>query len=485
MDGRRGSGDHPARQRQEAVILIGIDWGTHSSKSAYSRYGIIEFGDVVSSNLHSDGENIMLDPRGGIIGFKRAVITDPKLDWRQPHQQTGIAYGATVTFVLCSLIRSLLVRCTGNDLSAASLAHVMPGAEFRFSFPNWVGDEMRPAFNNFRESAILAVSMVLKDPECVSAMRAPNHAKRFEQAYEAARAEQAVGVRDNENPMDVIDVLKVGGNTILVRYVMESVAAGLPTLKQMEKKMQAGSRDKRYRKILVYDVGAGSTDVGYMVLYRESDSEDFYFVYFPPCEQIALGGNWLTDRLWERIGKEENSFVLAERRKEQLGPDSFPVEIPEVAQWLDGIALPSAQYVGKLPPHVHMHQNILTEVILTGGSSLVPGLAEILRQHVPDALTIALNNHTQRTLDFPLAARSARIFEEILPEFQRDPDDPDAEAKGPVEQARRAVVHGLCLPLNRLITYAGVPNKYFRCDGGCADPGRGIEGSSEQFLGRY
>lgn len=462
-------------------MRVGIDWGTHSSKWAYSAQGKVNLGDVVSSNLSIGGGAISLSQDGELVGLKRVAILDPKLNWDAGFGPTDVPYKALVAFSISSLIRAA-VEHRAREAGGSFDDHLRQ-SELRLSFPNWIGDELAPTFAGLRQAASVAVRILLENPAAVPNAPGPARLDRFLSAYSSALASSKALEPSNE-PMAVRDLVEFEDARIEIRYLMESVAAGLPSLEFLEGLTEDGRHKAiRYRRLLIVDSGAGSTDVGYMVLYRESEDEDYYFVYFRPCRQIPLGGNWLTDRLWEKLGKTTNSFSEAEDYKLSLStadrsePGRFQAEVPDSRDWISGIAQPTLRYTGAVPKHTHMHQNISTDLVLTGGSSVVPGLAEGLLNGLPTASQAAVARHGPTNLDFPPLATNVRVFQRLLPSYQR-------AGLGLNEQARRAVAHGLCMDLRHLIKYENVPNPYFRCEGGCADPGKRLRGMGDQWIGR-
>lgn len=78
-------------------------------------------------------------------------------------------------------------------------------------------------------------------------------------------------------------------------FITESGAAGLPYLRAMDIEDVPGAHG--LAKLLVIDVGAGSTDIGYMlrVRHRETRKEKLY--YFTPASSFPVAGNELTKEL--------------------------------------------------------------------------------------------------------------------------------------------------------------------------------------------
>jgi hypothetical protein len=81
-------------------------------------------------------------------------------------------------------------------------------------------------------------------------------------------------------------------------YLVESCAAGLPYLRDIIQDIEEAAPAGRQGlgKLLIIDVGAGSTDVGYML--RTIGTAENLF-YFPPAATFEVAGNALTKALRE------------------------------------------------------------------------------------------------------------------------------------------------------------------------------------------
>ena len=88
--------------------------------------------------------------------------------------------------------------------------------------------------------------------------------------------------------------------------VFESCAAGFPYLLQhdwdtFEDTLRKFPASRRLRKVLVVDVGAGSSDAGYLVrTVRPRDSQGIMrplLIRLPAADTLERAGRWLTDRI--------------------------------------------------------------------------------------------------------------------------------------------------------------------------------------------
>src|SRR5207245_1110851 len=73
------------------------------------------------------------------------------------------------------------------------------------------------------------------------------------------------------------------------RYIGESCAAGLPYLRSTRVKEEPGLPG--LRKLLVVDVGAGSTDIGYMIKTVEKETGRELVHYLPPAGVCTVAGD--------------------------------------------------------------------------------------------------------------------------------------------------------------------------------------------------
>lgn len=113
------------------------------------------------------------------------------------------------------------------------------------------------------------------------------------------------------------------GEGVGFRFVAESSAAGLTGLRDAEIEM---GDSKFLRKILVVDVGAGSTDIGYVlrtIPRTVSDAKEL-LCQLPPANTRELAGADLSRRIVAicRSRGEHITFNEAEKRK-MVGEDKF------------------------------------------------------------------------------------------------------------------------------------------------------------------
>ena len=189
----------------------------------------------------------------------------------------------------------------------------------------------------------------------------------------------SAGKREHEDFQLLLDrdPVKVSEGLIF-RFVAESSGAGLTGLRYADTKDES-EKKKHRRKILVVDVGAGSTDIGYVIRSvspSDSDTKEF-LCQFPPAGTCTVAGNDLSRRLQEiyrRRGK-EIAFGEAEREK-TLGSDTHWLDDPTVDEWKASIASHVRTYVSEINDDNFLYSPPGLDVLVTGGSGSVAGLRD-------------------------------------------------------------------------------------------------------------
>jgi hypothetical protein len=189
-------------------------------------------------------------------------------------------------------------------------------------------------------------------------------------------------------------------------YIVESCAAGLPYLKAMGDPREDDS--PKIRKLLVVDVGAGSTDIGYMLRTVSPVDHQWVMNYFTPGNTHGLAGDDLTERIQRGLrdaGRSDVSFEEAQAEKERGVGGDWPATL----DWIRGIARHSADYIRVIDDTVRLPYDPPLEIILTGGSGpSIPNLAQEIRRQVVEALQARGFGH--------IASRT-EIASVVLPEY--------------------------------------------------------------------
>lgn len=431
----------PETDQERIGIWAGIDWGTHSSKWAYFREASLKrpvVGPIRNSKLVRVGDQITFSPSEDpvkarpIHSIKKLIIADPAgAFWDGIRSDTQTTIGEAVAFSLCNLLVDLSL-----DLSSKGfrLDPRIPW-DVGFSLPNWVeerDDVQRIALKHFHQAVLVALDIFVElEPRYL-----PNPGKPVSIAVWRDLVSKAIthlkacdlGEWDQENEGISVeglvqkDVYDFG--VLKCSYIVESCAAGLPYLKAMGDPRNGES--PRIRKLLVVDVGAGSTDIGYML--RTVGRDDQWVMnYFTPGNTHGLAGDDLTERIWRRLQLQGRvlGFDQAEVEKERGVGRDWPV----TQDWIQAIARHAADYIRSVEDTVRLPQEPPLEIILTGGSGpSIDGLADEIQRQVVEAL---------RERGIGSIAGRTQVASVVLPEYGL----PDA-----IAYARRIVSLGAADP---------------------------------------
>lgn len=366
-----------------STALIGVDWGTHSSKwnwmlgAEYFDRG--EF-NILPSDVHldPDSDRIFLSsdlPREGSVfesGIKGTLIRDPYGPfWAGPRRQVKLTLGELVSFSLWSLLSEAYDNLQRNHSTAPSQIEV------RFSLPNWVGvSGAAEARSKYEQAARVACYIFMQDRRAWVERPSPS------------RDEWKGTVRNVLSDLDVSDDAEVDKSgfqstiqkkfdvvdQISFRFVAESSAAGLTGLREFE---EESDRGRYLRKILIVDVGAGSTDIGYVLRTIAGVGANEVLVQLRPANTCEVAGKALTENIVKIYGVrgERIGFDEAERRKVSGGEDVW-LDDPSVKEWKRRIAEPVETYVNELADERWLPYEPSLYVLVTGGASVVKGLKE-------------------------------------------------------------------------------------------------------------
>ncbi len=304
---------------------IGIDWGTHSSKICLTVPPKDYAPALFSSDLLHENDQLVFHPteqhsqENLVQHLKSDLIsqslrfpfwsTDDRLD-------TGTSLGQAVVFsIMCLLTasrRMLHKEHRGVDFRTVELG---------FSFPNWLAEDDRKATaaaRSFCEAVSVAVTIVTR--ERLEALPAPG--KPFSIAILKAMVDKARAATKNIS-LQALTIQDM--NTTSFRssegapewkFIVESGAAGLPYLRGMGLQNDPGISG--LAKLLVIDVGAGSTDVGYMLKTSNVQTAAPAFYYFRPASTFAEAGNALTEELMKHHRAKNNPITRAEAEAQKV-----------------------------------------------------------------------------------------------------------------------------------------------------------------------
>ena len=371
---------------------IGIDWGTHSSKICLAVPPTDYAPTLFSSDLLHENDQLVFSPTGefrpeNIVRRLKSDLIEHSLRFpfwsTDDRPDTGTSLGEAVVFsIMC------LLTASRRQLHKEHRSVDFRTVELGFSFPNWLAEDDRKATaaaQSFCEAVSVAVTIVTT--ECVKALPAPG--KPFSIATLKAIVDKARAATKHISPQ----TLTIQGmNTTSFRnserapewkFVVESGAAGLPYLRAMRLRNDPGTQG--LAKLLVIDVGAGSTDVGYMLKTSNVNTAAPAFYYFHPASTFAEAGNALTDDIMKHHQAKNDPITWSEAEAQKVSKRAWH-KLPFVDLWVRHICDHVAQYVRGVPDQRWLPLPMKLHVVVTGGSGLVPTLKEQLEQSVVKAL---------------------------------------------------------------------------------------------------
>jgi hypothetical protein len=379
----------------QTKAIMGIDWGTHSSKWSWSwiesdlpkaaegRFNILRsevcLDDEGKLFLSSDAP---LPEHKPVRGIKGKLIKNPDAAfWEGPQKKIKMTLGELVTFSLWYFLGESyldLLNTVGTQPSAT---------EIRFSLPNWVDiDEGAVGRACYEQAAKIACHIFAVDREAWSRNA---RATREEWRSRVNESLTILGISDDseidDNPQGFRMMLGKdypSGGGVSFRFVSESSAAGLAGIRRSE--MSGGGL-----KLLVIDVGAGSTDVGYVIraIPPKEERVKETLCQLPPANTCQTAGEALTNRIVEiyRSRGKNITFDEAETIK-TTGADTDWLTHSAVDEWIRSIADHVRAYVLAIPDLCWLPYAPGLQVLITGGSGIVPGLREKIISAVTQAL---------------------------------------------------------------------------------------------------
>lgn len=362
--------------------FLGIDWGTDSSKWCFqdSRRGSPLFGDIWSSIVWREGDDLCLYPfanehRGDarfVGALKQAVINYPGVPvWQGEWEPLQVTLGESMVFSIASLLFD--ARAGVKEKLDGIARGLLDSRELtvRFSYPNWLDQSRMPALRSFRDACVVALNLYsssVLQPRKDGAIRVTRaQLKQFVEMYLSSTK----GLGDSLTGM-VEDVRW--------ELVFESCAAGFPYLVEKEEDIFDTGISKRgeegagaVRKILVIDIGAGSTDICYLVRTRPPKLERPVLVWLPAAPSFSKAGNELTAMILDRWRSAGHSRALGDAEAYKITSREWHGE-QYCSDWCKEIARRAMDYPAQIDNPLHLNKNPAMEIVMTGGSSVVPPL---------------------------------------------------------------------------------------------------------------
>jgi len=173
----------------------------------------------------------------------------------------------------------------------------------------------------------------------------------------------------------------------------------------------ARKTEDHWVKLLVVDVGAGSTDAGYFISSRKADGK-LLLNYLKPASALDYAGEQLTEMLKRfYLRKKNREMTIQEAETIKLNaPDEWKDE-QFVVDWREQIAEHVGEYMRHVPDELRLGEPLIPglKIVMTGGSGLVEGLDRAVWNAVAAALARREIPHnvanrteiTELTLDWP------------------------------------------------------------------------------------
>jgi hypothetical protein len=386
-------------------LWIGLDWGTHSSKWWYSVETVAgeyeqahRSGAVIDSTVHRTGDGLAMvrertplrseiqDPR-----LKRLLLNDPQgaSYWEAMREGIRISLGEAAALTLALLLGEAIEGIRTNFRTDTNLR-----LHLCFSLPNWINSDPRheAARRRMFETTIVLAGLV-QDQGLQSL---PGIGQNIgisdwrERLREVRQSEQiAVLLRSSAPDFATLVEKDFRVGNISWRLAAESSAAGFPPLlRLLMPEAEAQKTQDHWVKLLVVDVGAGSTDCGYFVSSRRHDGS-LILNYLRPAPTLDYAGEQLTEMLRDYYLREKGrDLTIQEAETLKLdAPDQW-VQAAFVGDWRSRIAKAVGDYMYRVPDQLRLGEPAIPglKIVMTGGSGMVRGLDTAIRDEVVEAL---------------------------------------------------------------------------------------------------
>ena len=319
---------------------LGIDWGTHSSKwviqtdSGNSVIGPIWDSSVcrIDDSLHMFTLDERFNNPARETALKRKLIQDPDQPfWEGHRRKLGTTVGEAVVF---SLLCLLFDAQNSFEKKGETLAHTGE-LTIRFSHPNWISEDNIRALGCYRDAVAVAASIFLEGADHRIGTRTISISAETLRNAVACHRHVIEELPAFPSEYDHHEYVKCSRGTIKKanwELVFESCAAGFPYLLEGEREtfedvLTKFPAAKRIRKILVVDVGAGSTDAGYLVrTVRPRDSKRVMkplLIWLPAADALEVAGRWLTDKILADFKQQGRRVTSMEAEEHKISNESW------------------------------------------------------------------------------------------------------------------------------------------------------------------
>ncbi|MGB9237029.1 MAG: hypothetical protein WCC04_21685 [Terriglobales bacterium] len=309
--------------------------------------------------------------------------------WDASREGIRVSLGEAAVFSLSTLLGDAAEHLKNSGLELAEDCQI----EIRFSLPNWIGDDLehRTAHRRMFQTAVV-VTGLLGNLGFAGLPRVGQEIDVKEWRTKVGATRESTGCQqlfEKDSP-DSEQTFTVGTHqNIRFRLVAESCAAGFPQLEQLLISPESARKtEDHWVKLLVVDVGAGSTDAGYFISSRRTDGK-LLLNYLKPARTLDYAGEQLTEMIKEFYYRAKNrDMTIQEAETLKLGaPDEWKTQ-QFVSDWKGRIAKSVASYISYVPDDARLGETSIPglKILMTGGSGLVEDLGNAIREEVVEAL---------------------------------------------------------------------------------------------------
>ena len=415
-------------------IYLGIDWGTHSSKWASDiiteNTGNINGSGLIKSDILYHSGEVTINPSDNLFpdiervhSLKKKIISDPfGAFWEYDQRDDiGMSLGKVMVFSICSLLGDFLAYLKKEQLSLDSTTEI----EIGFSFPNWMKDkdrESRIAVNHYHEAIVVSCYLFQLFKDELPIPGKPYPSSKWKELVDSSKSNINIPHGD-EIKISEMTIRKYELREFIAgyyydnckwRYLVESCAAGLPYLRNIELKEPPGLTG--LGKLLVIDIGAGSTDIGYMLrtISIKDGTENLF--YFSPAPTLPVAGDDLTKEIKDLHDSTGNTITFVEAEAFKITRPEEWLNKPFADIWRKNIGRHVKEYIKNIQDRRWLDMKVTLEIIITGGSGIVEGLSREIEAGVTEGLKErGLNESISRqieTIDKVLSGWSFRNIEE-------------------------------------------------------------------------
>ena len=269
---------------------------------------------------------------------------------------------------------SLYVLMIDALQTAKRHAYPMPGIgdlEVRVTHPNWMSSDSMVALGYLRDAAVIAAMRVFDWPEYASDDSGSARCRLIAALDQTSQA----GSGDVAIRSQLVRVRHVCG-LVEGRHSDDHLATRVRILCcwfLIPREREPATFDPddpelpaRPRKLLVVDIGAGSTDSGYMLRTDTSRARSLNWLWLPAAVALPRAGRWLTDRIRQDWLQQGRPGTEAEAEDYKTGGTEDWYTRHYVKAWCESIAEHVGDYIEHVPDSTRLPRNPPLEIVVTG-----------------------------------------------------------------------------------------------------------------------